>query len=168
MTKKQDFIQTENKLKQIQTIISLALFLLGVILLILALAADRIGLNHTPGFGVVQMLELLFGLTSLTLATFIILKKLRPNDSPQSLQANIAVRLIATGLVFLYINGLADLIGIGTHINPTFERPFVGPLQLGGFAIGILTILFGLFLYHTSRGKRKNSSMEFLLNGKEE
>ena len=88
-----------------------------------------------------------------------------PPDSPRSLQADIAVRLGATGLVFLYVSGLSDLIGIGTHSQPNFERPFVGPLQLGGIGIGLLTILIGLYLYHTSRGTRESSSMEFLLNG---
>jgi hypothetical protein len=60
------------------------------------------------------------------------------------------------------------LIGIGTHVQPRFERPFVGSLQLGGLLLGILSILAGMRLYHTSRGTRRASSMEFLVNGKKE
>ena len=76
----------------------------------------------------------------------------------------IGIRLAATGLVFVYVTGLSDLIGIGTHIEPSFERPFVGPLQLGGLVLGVLSIIIGLLLYHTSRGSRDSSSMEFLVN----
>jgi hypothetical protein len=67
-------------------------------------------------------------------------------------------------LVFAYVSGLSDLIGIGTHLQPNFERPFVGPLQLGGIGLGVLSIIAGLLLYYTSRGSRDSSSMEFLVN----
>jgi hypothetical protein len=111
------------------------------------------------------MVLLLLGITYMTLAAFIYFHGRRPPNSPRSLQADVGIRLAATGLVFLYVSGLSDLFGIGTHSQPEFERPFVGPLQLGGIGIGLLSILIGLYLYHTSRGSRKSSSMEFLLNG---
>jgi hypothetical protein len=66
------------------------------------------------------------------------------------------VRLGATGLVFAYTLGWADLIGIGTHVNPEFERPFVGPLQLGGLILGMVMIMVGIILYYTSRGTRQS------------
>ena len=137
----------------------------GVVLLALSLAADSLNLNLTPGFGIVQMVPLLLGLSCFTLVAFVYVRERRPTDSPRSLQADIAIRLGATGLVFLYVSGLSDLIGIGTHSQPNFERPFVGPLQLGGMGLGLLSILIGLYLYHTSRGTRESSSMEFLING---
>lgn len=148
---------------------SIALLLvIGVVLSGLALTAELLGLGITPGFGMVQMFQLLIGLTCLTLAAYLHLHSLRPKDTPRSLQADIGVRLAATGLVFAYVCGLSDLMGIGTHIEPGFERPFVGPLQLGGLAVGGLAIIIGLLLYHTSRGTRENSSMEFIIqNGKE-
>jgi len=90
----------------------------------------------------------------------------RPNDAPHSLQAEISTRLIATGLVLSYVTALSDLIGIGTHVGPDFNRPFIGPLQVGGIAIGVGLILFGLVLYHTSRGQRESSSLEFLVTRK--
>ena len=157
--------QYEAKLKRIQHGLALIAFIIGILLCIMAALADRVGIDLTPGFGMVQMLSLLLGITSITLGIFIFLRSRKPANTPRSLQADIGVRLAATGLVFLYVTGLADLIGIGTHVTPSFERPFVGPLQLGGFLLGIATILIGMFFYHTSRGRRESSSMEFLLNG---
>lgn len=133
----------------------------------LAIAADDLGLDITPGFGIIQMVAFMGGLTFLTLGAFLFLYDRRPKDAPRSLQAEISTRLIATGLVLSYVTGLSDLIGIGTHIEPSFNRPFVGPLQLGGIIIGILLILIGLILYYTSRGQRESSSLGFLVTDKE-
>lgn len=158
---------SQEKTKQIRTIVLTVLIVMGVLLSGLALAAELLGLNITPGFGIVQMVQLLLGISSLTLAAYLYLQRLRPPDTPRSLQADIGVRLTATGLVFAYVAGLSDLMGVGTHIEPSFERPFVGPLQLGGLLLGILVIVGGLLLYHTSRGVRESSSMEFIINGTE-
>lgn len=153
--------------KQIRNIVTALLLVLGFLLFVLAIAADDLGIDITPGFGVIQMVALLSGLTFLTLGAILLLQSKRPKDAPRSLQAEISTRLIATGLVLSYVTGLSDLIGIGTHIEPDFGRPFVGPLQLGGILIGILLILFGLILYHTSRGQRESSSLGFLVTDKE-
>lgn len=144
-------------------LIVLLLFLIGNVLTIVSLAAEILGLDLTPGFGMVQMFQLLLGITFLTLAGFLHIYRLRDPDTPRSLQADIGVRLAATGLVFAYVSGLSDLLGIGTHVNPRFERPYVGPLQLGGLVVGIMSITIGMLLYHTSRGSRETSALEFLL-----
>ncbi len=145
----------------------LSLFLIGNVLVIVSLAAEILGLDLTPGFGIVQMLQLLIGLTMLTLAGFFHIYSLRAPDTPRSLQADIGIRLAATGLVFAFVSGLSDIMGIGTHIQPNFERPFVGPLQLGGLILGIISITIGMILYHTSRGSRYSSSLQFLLGRSE-
>jgi len=148
---------------RVRKVLTTVLFLAGGILCIMSLAADWVGLDLTPGFGVVQMLQLLLGLASLTMAVFLYLKSLRPPNMHRSLQADIGVRLAATGLVFAFVSGLSDLIGIGTHVTPNFDRPYVGPLQLGGLLVGVGSIIAGMLLYHTSRGSRENSLMGFLL-----
>jgi heme/copper-type cytochrome/quinol oxidase subunit 4 len=163
--------QTTNdndKTTRLQRKIALIFFILGVLLSTIALWAELLGLEFTPGFGMVQMLQLLLGITCLTVAMFLYLRTLHAADAPRSLQADIGVRLAATGLVFIYVAGFADLIGIGTHVDPEFARPFVGPLQLGGIFLGTVSILVGMYFYHTSRRLRDASSMEFLMNGKSE
>jgi hypothetical protein len=154
---------TQQRINQGRTIASTSLFVIGTLVSILSLAAEILGLDITPGFGIVQMVQLLIGLTSLTIAGFLHLQSLRPPDTGRSLQADIGIRLAATGLVFAYVAGLSDLIGIGTHVSPAFDRPFVGPLQLGGIILGVLSIVAGLLLYYTSRGPRKSSSLQSLL-----
>lgn len=149
-------------------IVVLLLFLIGNVLTVVSLAAEILGLDLTPGFGIIQMFQLLLGITFLTLAGFLHIYRVRDPDTPRSLQADIGIRLAATGLVFAYVSGLSDLLGIGTHVNPRFERPFVGPLQLGGLVLGIISITAGMLLYHTSRGSRKTSALEFLLTGSTE
>lgn len=150
--------------RSLRSIVAATLLIVGLILSVLSLAADYLGLDLTPGFGVVQMFQLLVGITCITMAIFLYISKLRRN-APRSLQADIGIRLAATGLVFAYVSGLADLISIGTHVAPAFERPHVGPLQLGGLILSVAVIMAGTLLYYTSRGTRQTSSMEFLVNG---
>ncbi|MCP5095923.1 MAG: hypothetical protein GY943_10255, partial [Chloroflexi bacterium] len=152
------------KTTKIRNTVTITLAVFGISLCAISLAAEFLGLDRTPGFGMIQMFELLVGITMLTLALFIYLHKMGQNES-RSLQADIGVRLAATGLVFAYIAGMADLFGIGTHPHPDFERPFVGWLQLGGLGLGILSILIGLLLFYTSRRVQPSSSMEFIVNG---
>jgi hypothetical protein len=152
---------------QLEVIFSLILAVLGLVLSTISLGAEIVGLDLTPGFGMVQMFQLLIGLTLLTIAGYLRIHSLRSSDTPRSLQADVGIRLGATGLVFAYVSGVSDLIGIGTHVGPSFDRPFVGPIQLGGLLIGVLIITAGLLLYITSRGSRQSSSLESLLkNGK--
>ena len=134
----------------------------------LAILADELGLDLTPGFGVIQMVAFLSGLTMVTLAAYLYVGSKRPDEAPHSLQADIGARLVATGLVFAYVAGLSDIIGIGTHVEPSFERPFVGPLQLGGMVIGLVAIVAGLAMAYTSRGQRESSSLEFLVHPRRE
>ena len=155
-----------NKPVRVRRAVIAVLSVLGLLLTIGAVATELFGLDLTPGFGVLQTLAFLMGLTALTIAAYLFMAAGRPPDAPRSLQADIGVRLSLTGLVFCYVTGFADLIRIGTHVQPEFERPFIGPLQLGGFVVGLLILLAGVVLYYTSRGKRQSSSMEFILNGK--
>jgi hypothetical protein len=148
-------------------IIIAILLVTGILLCLIALGADYLGLDLTPGFGVVQMFELLLGVTCLTIAGFSYIFGQRHNV-PRSLQADIGIRLGLTGLVFCYVAGFSDVIGIGTHVEPRFERPFVGPWQMGGIILGILSISVGLLLYHTSRGSRLTSSLNFLIRDDKE
>ncbi|MCA9953124.1 MAG: hypothetical protein KC434_00275 [Anaerolineales bacterium] len=59
-----------DKAAKVRRYVTLTLFVIGLALIFLSLAAEFIGLDITPGFGVVQMLQLLIGISALTLALF--------------------------------------------------------------------------------------------------
>lgn len=155
-----------NKALSIRRAVVWSLAILGLALMAVAAVVEWLDVGLTPGFGVLQTFGFLLGITSLTIAIFLHLSASRPPGTPRSLQADIGIRLSLTGLVLSYASGFADLIRIGTHIQPEFERPFIGPLQLGGLLLGLLVWAAGILLYYTSRGKRPSSSLEFILNGK--
>ncbi len=155
-----------NKAIRVRRAVMALLSVIGLLLVVVAAAVELLGLDLTPGFGVVQTLVFLIGVSALTLAIYLYMSAGRPPEARSSLQAGIGMRLSLTGLVFCYVSGFADLIRLGTHIQPEFERPFIGPLQFGGLLVGMFILIAGMLLYYTSRGKRASSSMEFLLNGK--
>lgn len=153
--------------ESIQSIFIFSILIIGILLVGVSLGAELLGLDLTPGFGLIQMVQLLVGLTLLTIAGFLQIYRMRAAGTPRSLQADIGIRLGASGLVLAYVAGLSDRLGIGTHIAPTFQRPVAGPLQLIGIGIGILLVTIGMLLYFTSRGSQPSSSLEFLLNENE-
>ncbi len=162
--------------RRIRWITTVVLFFVGVVLVVISLTADSIGLNFTSGFGIIQMTQLLVGISCLTLAGFIHIKSLRDPEVTSSLQADIGVRISATGLVFCYVSGLSDLLQIGTHLTPCSAAlleagencgPFVGPWQLAGIVVGVFGIIVGLLLYYTSRGTRSSSLLEFVIQDDE-
>lgn len=157
-----------NKVLRIRRAVMLVLSILGIFLVVAALISEIYDLGPTPGFGALETLAFLLGVTALTIAIYLHLRAQRPPDSPPSLQADIGIRLSATGLVLCFVSGFADLIRIGTHIGPEFDRPYIGPLQLGGLVVGLLVLVAGMVLHYTSRGQRPSSSLEFILNGKKD
>jgi hypothetical protein len=127
--------------------ISLILALIGVALVMIGAGADILGLDLTPGVGLVQVLCFLFGLTVITVAGFYYLSQHRLRKGPVSLMADVGIRMGMTGLLTCYVCGLADILGVGTHRGVRYDRPYLGPLQLAGFAFGLLVVVIGLVLY---------------------
>lgn len=157
-------IVANSRVNRIRHAFIITLVVVGLLLVLISLLSDQLGIDRTPGFGMVQMFLLLIGLTALTTAVFTYLFS-QGEHMQRSLQADIGLRLAATGLTFAYVAGLADLLQIGTHPHPDFERPFVGWLQVTGIGVGLFSIVIGIFLFYTSRRLQGASSMEFIING---
>jgi len=133
--------------------VQLGLFFGGLVVVVLSVGADVIGLDLTPGFGVYQALGSLFGITLMTTAAYLFLARGRERGEEVSLLADVGLRMGLTGLLISYVAGLADLLGVGTHHGAGFERPFFGPLQVAGVAIGLFLVLVGLFLFWLGRSR---------------
>ncbi len=127
--------------------VSLALLLAGILAVAISVRADALGLDLTPGFGLVQILGVLAGITLITAASLIFLGRHRSAGMRTSLLADVGLRMGLTGLVACYISGVADMVGVGTHQGYLNLRPFLGPLQLAGLGVGLGITLLGVLLY---------------------
>jgi hypothetical protein len=120
----------------IVVLIGLGIFTIGV-------NPDLMGLDRSPVIGFVQVGVWLTGLGILVLGAYAAVRVVR-NSRPNSLRADIGLRLIATGYVVAAAASLADFIGIGSHHLPWI---YFGPIQVMGLAMGGLTSLVGIVLY---------------------
>ncbi len=121
----------------------MTLVLIGLLVFIIGVEPDLIGMDRSPVIGFVQVGVWLTGLALLLLGAYGSVRVIR-NGRPNSLRAEVGLRLIATGYVVAAAASLADFIGIGSHRIPDLT---FGPLQVLGLTAGILTSLVGVLLY---------------------
>lgn len=117
---------------------SFVVFLVGVY-------PEFFSLDFTSGFGILQITALLVGLSFMTLGAYVYMYATRHRAQPPRLREDIGLRLMATGIVIVWATGMADVIGIGTHFGQ--QRPFFGPVQSWGVAVGVMMIVAGIGLY---------------------
>jgi hypothetical protein len=120
----------------IVVLIGLGIFTIGV-------NPDLIGQDRSPVIGFVQVGVWLTGLGILLVGAYAAVRVVR-NSRPNSLRADIGLRLIATGYVVAAAASLADFIGIGSHHLPWI---YFGPIQVMGLGMGAVTSLVGIILY---------------------
>jgi hypothetical protein len=131
----------KNQIKWVQRFAVLGLVGLGAF--VIGVEPDLIGMNLTPHVGIVQMSTWLAGLAAMLIGGYAAVRIIR-NGRPNSLRAEIGVRLIATGYVFSLVASLADYLGIGTQHFPNLS---FGRIQIIGLALGIVVSIVGLILY---------------------
>jgi hypothetical protein len=117
----------------------------GFFVFVIGVYPGLIRLDLTNGIGVLQIGVFLLGITIMTFGAYIYSYATRHRSQPRNLREDIGLRLMATGLVFAYAAGFADVVGIGSHYGT--ERPLLGLLQASGVALGVLVIVAGIFLY---------------------
>lgn len=123
--------------------LGILIVLLGLFLFVLGVYPDLFGLDRSPVVGFVQIGVWLFGLALLLLGAYATVRVVRAGR-PNSLRADVGLRLIATGYVFAFAASLADFIGIGSHQMPQI---YFGPVQVLGLAAGVSISLVGVILY---------------------
>lgn len=117
----------------------------GFVFFVIGIFPELLRLDFTAGFGLLQITVFLLGVAVMTLGAYIYVYATRHRAQPRRLREDIGARLMATGVVIAFSTGLADVIGIGTHFGQA--RPFFGPLQAWGVALGLALIGWGLWLY---------------------
>ncbi|MBM4425585.1 MAG: hypothetical protein FJ030_19775 [Chloroflexi bacterium] len=124
----------------------IALIVAGFFTFLIGIFPDIIRLNITPGLGVIQIITFLFGIGLMTLGGYIYAYATRQRARERRLRHEVGMRLLATGYVLCVVSAIADIIGIGSHNFPE-AAPVFGLWQSGGVLLGVLIIIFGLFLY---------------------
>jgi hypothetical protein len=115
----------------------------GFAVFILGLFPGLVGLDFTPGIGLLQIGVFLAGLSLMTLGSYLYLSATRHRARPWRLRNDIGVRLMATGLVMAFASGFADVLGIGSN----YGHPVFGPLKAAGVGLSIFIIIVGTWLY---------------------
>lgn len=139
----------------------MTLVLVGLFIFAIGVEPDIIGMDRSPVVGFVQVGVWLTGLTLMLLAAYALVRVVR-NGRPNSLRADIGVRLVATGYVISAAASLADYIGVGAQRLPNVA---FGPLQVTGLVGGIIVSVLGLILYWpwSLRGRSRDKKRRFRL-----
>lgn len=127
----------------------MTIVLIGLLIFLIGIQPDLIGMNRSAAVGFVQIGVWLVGLAILLVAAYSTVRVIR-NGKPNSLRADIGVRLIATGYVVAAVASLADFIGVGAHRMPVV---IFGPVQVIGLLLGVVLCILGLVLYWPRRPK---------------
>jgi uncharacterized membrane protein len=125
----------------------MTLVLIGLFVFIIGVEPDLIGMDRSPVVGFVQVGVWLIGLALLLIGAYATVFVVR-NGRPNSLRADIGLRLIATGYVLAAAASLADFIGLGAQNMPEI---YFGPIQVLGLAVGVILSLLGVVLYWPRR-----------------
>lgn len=125
---------------------AVAFIVAGFFIFVIGVFPDIIRLNLTPGIGVTQILVFLAGIGLMSFGGYLYTYATRQRARQRRLRHEVGVRLVATGYVLCVVSAIADLIGIGSHNLPD-GTPYFGLWQSGGVLLGVLIIVFGLFLY---------------------
>jgi hypothetical protein len=121
----------------------MTMVLMGLFVFMIGIQPDLIGMNRSPAVGFIQIGVWLTGLAFLLIGAYAAVRVVR-NGRPNSLWADIGLRLIATGYVVAATSSLADFIGLGAHHMPDV---WFGQLQTFGLLLGIITCLGGILMY---------------------
>ena len=127
--------------------ISITIGTLGIVIALIGLFPGIVGLEAAEGIGVLQVLVILLGFSILYFAAYYFAKQTFFPGQPTTLAQNIGVRLTMTGLLIAAAAGLADVLGFGTHISDSYDRPLLGQLQALFFIGGLLLASSGVVIF---------------------
>lgn len=134
---------TDNRLSQA----GVAVVALGVVITLIGLFPGVVGLDPTPGIGILQILVILGGFAVTILGAYIFVQSNYYAGIKHNLAQQIALRLSLTGLLIATASGLADVLGFGSHPPGPNQRPLLGPLQVAGMIGGFVIASIGVVMF---------------------
>jgi len=120
---------------------------LGGILILLGLFPTIMGIEPSPGFGILRTLTVLGGFSVMTFGAFVFVQSAYYPRQPHTLAQKIAVRLSMTGLLGSAAAGLADVLGYGSNPPGPQSRPVLGVYQIVGMVSGFILASLGVLLF---------------------
>jgi hypothetical protein len=127
--------------------LGIAVTLLGGVIAFIGLFPSVIGLEASPGVGVLQVLTILVGLSVLIGGAYIFAQATYYLNKRHNLAQKIGVRLSMTGLVLAAAIGLADVLGFGSNSPLIGQRPTLGPWQTAGLVGSFVIASLGLLIF---------------------
>jgi hypothetical protein len=118
----------------------IALLAVGVILLIISLAADVIGIGNWAGFGLRQFVGTISGVI-LAVVGFVLISGIIKN------RKTAGIALLVAGVILLIISLAADVIGIGNSTG-------FGLGQIAGAVVGVIAAVLG-FVFSPRKKKEE-------------
>ena len=138
--------------------VGIALGALGAMICFMGLFPGVTGAETTVGIGLVQVLMVLVGYGFLIFGALIYLKCTFFLGVPAQLSQQIGVRLAVTGILFAAMAGLADIVGLGTHIRNDVSDLFFGQLQMIGILASFGLSSLGVLIYVLSGARHARRS----------
>ena len=120
---------------------------LGGMLILLGLFPTIMGIEPSPGFGILRTTTVLIGYTVMTFGAFVFVQSAYYPGQPHTLGQQIAVRLSMTGLLGSAAAGLADVLGYGSNAPGPQSRPVLGTYQTLGIVAGFILAALGVLLF---------------------
>jgi len=127
--------------------IGIVVAVLGIIISLVGLFPGIIALPLTPGFGVVQILVIVFGFSTLILGALIYAKFKFYAFQEHTLTQQIGIRVAFTGITFAVLAGLADVLGFGSNLRADSGETLLGPLQMVGMIGSFFVAALGVVVY---------------------
>jgi hypothetical protein len=127
--------------------IGIALGALGIMIALMGLFPTITGVQETRGIGIVQIFLLLVGDGMLVFGAIIYAKFTFYLEIPSTLAQQIGIRLALTGLLFIALSGLSDILGFGSHIRNDTRDIYLGWLQMVGILASFAISSSGVILY---------------------
>ena len=125
----------------------IAVAVLGGVITLIGLFPSVTGFGPSQGIGILQILVILAGFSTLITGAFIFVQSTYYPGVRHNLAQQIGLRLSMTGLVIATASGLADVLGFGSHPPDVGQRPFLGTLQAIGLIGGFLIASAGVIIF---------------------
>jgi hypothetical protein len=126
----------------------IAISFLGGVITLIGLFPGIIGMDVSPGIGILQILVILGGFSILIFGAFVYVQSAYYWGVKHNLAQQIGLRLSMTGLVLATAAGLADVLGYGSHpIGVEAQKPFLGNWQATGLIGGFVVASIGVIIF---------------------